>query len=138
MANVDLNKDACEQFICPAIKYLEQLQRTPLRVQDWRGGGWFVDKQEWGPVACYFDDTMAIDELKQKYGMNYKDKEPYCFQVQFAEWVFNANHLVIDDQQHINDLPHEAKVICRCGYIIYGEWIRWRKKFWPDLPLKIN
>jgi len=139
MANVDLNKDACEEYVYPALRYLEKHQRTPLRVNDWRGGGYFIDDQQWGPLACTFDDTIALDECKKMYGPAYanQDPKPY-FNVNFMADVFNADHLVIDDQLNIGNLPHDAKVICRCGYIIMGEWKRYRKKFWPNLPTKIS
>lgn len=129
------DKEAID-FIKEAIKHMETQLRAPLRINDWRGGNYDADEDRYGGMGVYFDDTLALDEVNKSAGK--LERGDASFKVEFAEWVFNADHLVIDDQLHIGDLPHEYKVVCRCGYCIHGEWMRWRKKYWPDLPTKIN
>lgn len=114
-------KDAIN-FIKEALKHMETQLRAPLRVNDWRGGNYDGHEDRYGGMGVYFDDTLALDEVNKSAGK--LERGDASFKVEFAEWVFNADHLVIDDQLHIGDLPQEPKVVCRCGYIIYGEWMR--------------
>jgi len=130
--------DNAIEFVKKAVKLLVDNQKFPLRIVDWRGGG--GGASAYGGLGVQFQDTICVDNLNQQYGSDWPKDVKFAadFEVKFMGDVFNAEHLVIDDKLEINDIPHEAKVICRCGYIIHGEWIRWRKKEGWTLPLKLN
>lgn len=126
------------EFVKKAIKLLETNQRLPVRISTYVGGDKTSD-DDYSRLTLSCEDTIALDELKRLYGMDYVDKEPKStFTVFYISDIFNAEHLTMDDKLGISNMPHEQKVICRCGYILYGEWKYYRKKFWPNLPMKIK
>ena len=121
--------DNAIKYVEKAVKLLVDQQRFPLRIVDFRGGG-KIAEDEYNGMQVQLQDTICVDSLNQQYGSNWPAdvKTAPHFMVHLMADVFNADHLVIDDKLEINDLPHNAKVICRCGYIVCGEWKRWRKK----------